>query len=226
MEYMDKLSQVKLFKGLSPADIETVFHCLQAKRMSYKKGNIITHAGDEIRTIGIVVKGKVEVSKVNISGRKTILTLIDTGELFGEIISFANIKSPVTTTAAADSEIFFIKVDQMIHSCSNCCDHHAKLIQNMLMVIAGKNLVLNQKINYLLMKGMREKLANYMMEQAVIHNSPTFEMSYDRNSLADYLNVDRSAMSRELGRMRDEGLIEYYKSSVKILDVEALKSFC
>ena len=93
------------------------------------------------------------------------------------------------------------------------------------MVISQKNFTLNNKINYLLIKGMREKLANYILEQNALHKSQTFNMAFDRNSLADFLNVDRSAMCRELGRMRDENIIEYYKSSIKILDIEKLKSY-
>ena len=224
-KHIEVLQNVNLFDKINPLELEAILKCLGAITKSYHKGDIITLVGDNVTAIGIIVSGNVEIIKENFAGRKTILTFLGVGEIFGEVICFSAIKSPVSVVALTDTTVVFIDVNRLVTSCTNSCEFHTQLIQNMLMVISQKNFTLNNKINYLLIKGMREKLANYILEQNALHKSQTFNMAFDRNSLADFLNVDRSAMCRELGRMRDENIIEYYKSSIKILDIEKLKSY-
>lgn len=172
---------------------------------------------------GIVLSGISQVIKTDAAGRQMILSVLASTDLFGEVLACADIKkSPVTITAASKCEVLFIDFNRVVHLCSNACEFHSILIKNMLRVIARKNLELNRKINYLSLKGMREKLSAFMLDQAEKNGSMKFKISMSRSELADYLNVDRSAMSRELSRMKHEGILETDKNLFIIRDVNYL----
>ncbi|MEG0502735.1 MAG: helix-turn-helix domain-containing protein, partial [Cellulosilyticaceae bacterium] len=133
--------------------------------------------------------------------------------------------SPVTVRTKGKTKILFIPYEKVITSCGNTCTFHIQLIKNMLMVLGEKNYALNNKIDYLILKGMRKKLITYLLAQAKVQNSMAFNINLNRNELAEYLNVSRSAMSRELSRMKEEKLIDYYKNGFKIMNVECLREF-
>jgi CRP-like cAMP-binding protein len=145
--------------------------------------------------------------------------------MFAEgIVCTADRISPVTVKTKEQSKVLFIPFERIVKTCGNSCEFHAQLIRNMMLVLSEKNYNLNQKIELLMLKGMREKLATYLLSESRKHNSLTFQIVPNRNELAEFLNVSRTSMCRELAKMRDEGLLDYYQNSFKILALEELKS--
>ena len=181
-------------------------------------------AGDPLHGIGIVLDGEVEVVRENAAGSKSIIAFISKGNTFGEIAAFAGQETwPSTVTARKESLLMFIPPDRFMGNCPRACAFHKTLIQNMLKILSEKAVQLSRKVEYLGIKSMRAKLCTYLLEQRRINNSSTFILPVNKNELADYLNVSRPSMSRELGRLRDEGVLDFYLSSVRLLNEEALR---
>lgn len=219
----DILLQMNLFEGILSQELGAILKCLNAQKSHYKKGEFITVCGGEINSFGVILSGSVQVLKDDVTGRQTILSAFGSGETFAEVLVCSGIKkSPVTVLAVTEADVLFLNYAQVVRTCTNACVFHTKLIQNMLKVLAQKNLVMNSKISYLTIKGMRQKLATYLLSQYKVKGEMVFEIPFTRSELADFLNVDRSAMSRELCRMRNEGMIEFQKNGFKLLDIEGL----
>lgn len=212
----DKVKYNPLWNGIEPDDFEKMFRCIEAKTHLYKKGEIILLSGDTVNFIGLILSGSVKIVKEDVNGNITILTEIGVSELFGEAFACAGIKqSSVTVQSSEESEILFINYKKIINHCSSACDFHSKLIENMLRIIANKNLLLNQKIEILSKGTTREKLLAFFNVQRGM--AKKFTIPYNREELAHYLCVDRSAMSKELCKMRDEGLIKFNKNLFEFL---------
>jgi CRP-like cAMP-binding protein len=205
-----------LFKGIAFSDFDRMLACISADTAKYQKKEIILLSGDAVDFVGLVLSGSVQIIKEDIDGRITILTELGVSELFGEAFACAEIaQSPVTVQAVEDTEVLLINYKRIITSCASACPFHTKLIENMLRLIAQKNLMLNQKIEILSKRTTREKLLAFFE----IQRGPArkFTIAYNREELAHYLCIDRSAMSGELCKMRDEGLIRFQKNSFEIL---------
>jgi len=212
----DKVKSNPLFDGIAFSDFENMLSCLSAKTVRYKKGGVILLSGDAVNFVGMILSGSVQIIKEDPDGRVAILTELSISDIFGEVFACAGIShSPVTIQASEDSEILFIDYNKIITSCSSACPFHARLIENMLKLIAVKNLLLNQKIEILSKRTTKEKLLCYFDLQRGAARK--FNIPFNREELARYLCVDRSAMSNELCKMRDEGLIRFIKNTFEIL---------
>lgn len=175
-------------------------------------------AGESIRNVGIVISGKIAVIKEDGFGNRSIIAEMTPGEMFGEAFACAGIGNiTVSVLAAADSEILMIDYKKIIATCSSACVYHTKLIENMLEILAKRVLMMNQRIDVISKRTTREKLMAYFEIQKAAAKSDRFTIPYNREELADFLFVDRSAMSRELCRMREEGLIDFRKNRFEIL---------
>lgn len=204
-----------LFEGVAFSDFERMADCLSAKTAVYQKGKVILLSGDTMDFVGFVLSGGVQIIKEDRNGRVTILTALGISELFGEVFACAGVsQSPVTVLAAEDAEILLLDYKRFITSCSAACSCHARLIENMLRLIARKSLALNQKIDILSSRTTREKLLLFFDTHRGA--AKKFTIPYNREELAQYLCVDRSAMSNELCKMRDEGLIRFRKNTFEI----------
>ena len=204
-----------LFQRISFSDFERMLGCMSAKTVFYKKDDVILLSGDTINFVGLILSGSVKIIKEDIDGRFSILTKFDVSEVFGEAFACAGIsQSPVTIQAAEDSEILFIDYKKIITSCTNVCPFHSMFIENMLKLVALKNLMLNQKIEILSKRTTREKLMCYFDTQRGA--AKKFTIPFNREELARYLCVDRSAMSNELCKMRDEGQIKFNRNEFEI----------
>lgn len=224
--YLEVIKKVVLFYNIEETDLEHLVNCLQGYIKVYEGDEILFTLGDEVNTIGIVLEGQVEIVKENLAGDRNIVAILEASHMFGEgIVCTAKRISPVTVRTKGKVKVLFIPYEKVIKSCGNVCSFHIQLIKNMLMVLGEKNYALNNKIDYLILKGMREKLVTYLLEQAKAQNSLAFNINLNRNELAEYLGVSRSSMSRELSRMKEENLIDYYKNGFKIMNVESLRSF-
>lgn len=225
-KHLAVLQSCPLFASISAREMIEMLSCLDAHVKRFEKNETVLRAGDAVDSIGVVLEGIVEVSREDAAGRRMILTMLDAGSLFAESFVCAGVPvSPVSVRAASDCAVLLLAFDRVMNSCSHSCSHHRLLVRNMLLVTAKKNLLLNRKIEFLMMKGMREKIAAFLLEHVKKGaSSATFRIPMSRNELAEFLNVDRSALSRELSRLRGEGLIDYYKESFSVSDVARLSA--
>ena len=205
-----------LFAGIASSDFEGMLGCLSAQRQQYAAGDVILFSGDPVSFVGILLSGSAKIIKEDQQGNNTILAEVDAPGLFGEVFVCAGVShSPVTVLAATGCDLLRIDYRRIITTCSAACPFHARLIENMLRLIANKSLLLNQKIEILSKRTTREKLLAFFD----LHRGTarTFTIPYNREELAQYLCVDRSAMSSELGRMQREGLIRFEKNTFELL---------
>ena len=205
-----------LFQRIAYSDFELMYGCLSARTASYKKDDVILLSGDTVNFVGLILSGSVRIIKEDVDGNIAILAELSVSDTFGEVFACAGVsQSPVTIQAAENSEVLFFDYKKIITSCSSACPFHARLIENMLKLVAQKNLLLNQKIEILSKRTTREKLLCFFDIQRGA--AKKFTIPFNREELAHYICADRSAMSNELCKMRDEGLIRFKKSTFEIL---------
>ena len=216
----DLILQLKspLFDGITPSDRKPMLHCIGYHVGKYSKGEIIAFEGENLKHIGIVLSGSVDMVKEDLWGNKTMLIRMRKNELFGETFACGNDNlSVVTFVVSDDAEVMFMPFSRVMHSCTMACEFHHRLIENMVKVIADKNRDLMQKVDVVSKRTIREKLLAYLSIQAQQQDSRYFEIPLGRVELAEYLCVDRSALTRELAKMKDDGLIDYDRNCFKIL---------
>lgn len=222
-QYYPILKRCALFRGIEESNYMDLLGCLDAQIKHFNEDEYIFFAGDKINRVGVVLSGTVEILKENLAGNKHIIAILDSSHLFAEgIVCTADRLSPVTVQAKEETNIMFIPYEKIIRSCGQSCSYHIELIQNMMVVLGEKNINLNWKLELLTLKGMREKLASYLIKASYENRSNTFQIPLNRSELSDFLNVSRTSMCRELTRMKDDGLIDLYGRSFKILDKEGL----
>lgn len=212
-KFLELLGGVPLFEGIETEDLARMLECLGAIVRAFKRDDYVWFAGDGISNVGVVLNGRVCVLKEDIHGNRRILATVGPGNVFGETLAFSQAKeSPVTVQACSDAAVLFVDFRRICTICPNACVFHSRLIRNMLRLIAEKNRVLNEKLDILGMRTTREKIGAYLTNQAQAQGKTTVTVPYDRGALADYLCVNRSALSRELGKMREEGLIDFHRN--------------
>lgn len=215
---MKILEKVSIFNDFTDNEIETIIECLNGKIRSYGKHESIVLAGDKVSSLGIVLSGNVQISREDIMGNRMIVAGLLEGEIFGETFASAGLEvSPVSIYALMPSKILWLSINRIVSPCASVCGFHSKLIRNLLQLIATKNMFLNERMNLLSKRTIREKIMSYLVSQAGEQSSSEFEIPLNRNELADYLCIDRSAMSRELGKLRDEGMIEFHKNTFHLI---------
>lgn len=208
------LTKTNLFRGINADEIALALKCLDPHERAYKKGELIFRAGDKITQIGLVLEGSVNIVVNFFWGNSNIFGHIEKGKIFGEAYAAVSAKElPCDVVAAEDSQILFLNFQKILTTCSSCCSFHNKLIHNIVRISAMKNLKLSSRMMHIAPKSIRDKLLSYLSEQAMENGSPSFNIPFSRQELADYLGVDRSALSNELSKMQKDGLITYKKSS-------------
>jgi CRP-like cAMP-binding protein len=207
-----------LFKGVAKADLESLFSCLGLKSRFFKKGESIWQAGDVVREIGIVATGRVHVLKLDYWGNSNIIAEIGAGGLFGEAVAFSSSgEIPNFVMASEDTEAAFFSAMRLVAACPSSCPFHSLAIRNMIAAFAMKNMMLEEKMEHITKRGTREKLLSYLSSQSRQKQSRKFDISFDRQELADYLSVDRSALSYEMSKLKAEGMILYRKNHFELL---------
>ena len=207
-----------LFQNILPEDIPVMLKRLHAYTKSYQKEEYIRHAGDPADFIGIVESGSIHVLQDDYYGNRNITASISEGSLFGEAFVCAGIPHlPVDIVAAEDCTIIFFKGKKLLNTCDNGCKFHHTLIRNLLGIVAQNNMYLNQKIKYTSRKTTREKLMAYLTDQAKMKGSNDFTIPFNHQELADYLGVERSAMSAELGKLTKLGILQTQRSHFTLL---------
>ncbi len=217
------LSKCDLFRDIKKDELGCLISCLGAKVKKYKSGQYIFLAGDKLSYIEVVLSGLAEIIKENLAGNKHIVAMLQPSDLFAEgIVCTESRISPVTVRAKQDMDVLLIPHERIIKSCGRSCSYHIGLIQNMMVVLGENNSRLNEKIELLTLKGMREKIASYLVSEVNERQESDFEIMLNRTQLAEYLNVSRTSMCRELSRMKEDGLIDYYGKKFKVLDKRGL----
>ena len=218
-EILPLLKNIALFDGIHEDELLHLLSCLNAKVADYKKGGFVWLQGDSNYRVGIVLAGKVHITKEDVMGNRSLIASIEAPSIFGEsMVSSEAESSPVSVQAAADSKIMLIDFARLVKSCSSACEFHSRLVQNMMKIIARKNIYLNEKISYLKRTTTRQKLAAYLLAHMESRSSMRLTIPLSREELADYLGVNRSALSRELSFMKRDGLIDYRKNNFEILN--------
>lgn len=213
------LSHTPLFAGVAPQEIEAMLACLDTERRHYTKGQIILRSGDTVRSMGIVLSGRVLIEKTDLWGNATVLDSVGPGQIFAETYACTPQEPLMVDAVAAESaEVLFIQVARVLEVCPNSCVHHHTLIRNLLSLSAQKNLLLSRKIFYTAPKTIRARLLSYLSDQAIRCGRRSFTIPFNRQQLADYLNVERSALSNELSKMQQDGLIETERNYFRLLD--------
>lgn len=207
-----------LFDGIDPRDRNAMLDCTGYHIGTYRKGDIVAFEEENIKHIGIPLTGSVDMIKEDLWGNKTMLVRTHKGDLFGETFACSEDNlSMVTFIVSEDAKILFMPFDRVMHSCTMACEFHHKLIMNMVRIIANKNRDLIRKADVISKRTIREKLLAYLSIYAQTQKSRYFEIPLGRVELAEYLCVDRSAMTRELVKMKADGLIDYDKNCFRIL---------
>jgi len=211
-EHLQLLKSVGLFQGIDAAELETMLICIGAKVEGVRKDSIILLAGDKPRHVGIVVKGQVHIVREDFDGNRSLMAVLTPGDIFAEALCCAGVsESPVTVIADQDSTVMLLSFERILLTCPNSCPFHKKLIENMLWLIAGKNLMLQSHMEILSMKSIRAKVMRYI-ESFMPKQGREITIPLNREELANYLCIERSALSHELMRMKKDGLIEYRKN--------------
>ena len=220
-KYFDLLLNTPLFDRIDREELSSLLGCLQAKLITAEKGEPLFLEGDAAGFIGIVLEGAVQIVRDDYYGTRSVLSHAEPGQLYGEAYACSNLETmPVSGYALKSCKIMLLSCRKMLTVCSNACRFHNQLVKNLLQVVAVKNVELSQKIQFMSQKTTREKLLSYLSAQAVRAGAPEFDIPMDRQQLADFLGVERSAMSATLSRLRDEGVLEFHKSHFRLLRQE------
>ncbi|MBR0194698.1 MAG: Crp/Fnr family transcriptional regulator [Paludibacteraceae bacterium] len=216
-EFVPVLKRTKLFSGVGDDDISTMLSCLEARLLTYKKGEHVLRQGEHLSDILVLAEGSLHIQRDDYWGNRSILGHIGVGEIFGEAYVAPESGTLLNDVIAVeDSAVFFFDVKRVISTCSSACRFHTMVVQNLFFAISEKNRGLVQKLDYMSRRTTREKLLSYLSEEAKKQNSASITLPFNRQQLADYLSVDRSAMSNELCKMRDEGLLEFQKNRFRL----------
>ena len=207
--FFEVLLTCPLFAGIRREELTSMLDCLGGKTVEISKGAPVFLEGDPAQFVGVVLSGAIQILRDDYYGNRSVMTAVEPGELFGEAFSCAGIKTlPVSAIALKNSTVLLLDCKHVLTVCPKACQFHNQLVNNLLRVMARKNLALSQKIQVMSHKTTKEKLMSYLLDQAKRKQSPEFVIPYDRQALADYLGVERSAMSAEISKLKKAGIID------------------
>lgn len=219
---MDKeLSIIKkspLFGGVEEKEIGQMLNCLSVVKRDYVKNEVILHSGDSINSVIMVLSGCIHIVSDDFWGNRNIIAEAVPGDVFAESYACAQKRElEVSAIAVEDAKVMFMDVGRFMTTCSSACTFHVRLIRNLLSVLAQKNIAMYEKLTHLTQRSTRGKLLSYLSEESQKQGSASFDIPFNRQQLADYLSVDRSAMSNELSKMRDEGILSFEKNHFRLM---------
>jgi len=217
-KYIPTLKNTRLFAGVGESEISAMLSCLQAGLRTYKKGEYVLRQGEHLDNIPVLVEGKLHIQCDDYWGNRSIINVVNVGEMFGEAYAAPDSGTLMNDVLAVeDCAVIFFDVKRVVTVCPTACRFHSMVVQNLFFAISEKNRRLVRKLSHMSRRTTREKLLAYLSEEAKQHGSSEFTIPFNRQQLADYLSVDRSAMSNELCKLRDEGLIRFEKSRFVLL---------
>ena len=216
---IEQIKNIPLFLGIRNEDLAPMLACLGNTVRSYHKGEYIFLSEEPVKSIGIILQGTVHMVKEDLWGNKTILAFMSKGELFGEtFVCSGSYASTVSFLCSEQCRVLFLPFSKVLHHCTRECVFHHRLIENMVLFIANKNMMLMEKIEIISKKTLRERILTYLSLQAHLSGQYAFEIPLGRLELADYLCADRSALTRELNRMKKDGIISFEKNTFRLMN--------
>lgn len=213
MDTLPILAQSLLFQGVSLQDLPHLIRCLEPREVTYPKDYTIIEEGDVLDELAVIISGSVNIVRHDFWGNRTLVAKLGAGDIFAETVACTEEKSVASVITEEKTVVLFMGVQKIITTCPSTCIFHQSIIENMVRLLAHKNLVLMQKMNHITKRSTHEKLLSFLSEQAMNTGQQEFTIPFDRQQLADFLCVDRSAMSSCLSKMKNEGLIEYNKNT-------------
>ncbi|SHK49998.1 cAMP-binding domain of CRP or a regulatory subunit of cAMP-dependent protein kinases [Hathewaya proteolytica DSM 3090] len=222
-DYLSTIEKLPLFQGIKEEDLISLLQCLNPKIQTFGKNEPIVSFGENIDKFGIILEGEASVLKETSEGNRVIIAIVKEGDLFGEMLVFSSRKKwPVTVRVQNSCKVLFLKNSDLISRCNKMCTWHNTFLENFIKIISDKALMLNKKVQYLSIKSIKGKIAAYLLDQQQKTNIYTINIPLKRNELAEFLNVSRPSLSREMCELRDEGIIDFHLSTFRIKDPEAL----
>lgn len=220
-EFMPLLSASPIFNGVEEREIFSMLRCLDVKESLFQRGEYILRAGEPAGDMGLLLTGSALVAQEDFWGNRNIMARVSPGQLFAEAFACApGAELTVSVVAEEGCRVLFLNVSRVLTTCPTACAHHSRVIRNLLAELAVKNLGLNEKMTHMARRSTREKLRSYLSAQARRQGSADFSIPFSRQQLADYLSVERSGLSAELGKMRDEGILDFYKNHFTLYGLE------
>lgn len=221
IQYVKSLSKSPLFARISEKELITMLTCLRAQIITAEKGKVILHQGDPAKQFGVLLSGSANIVHVGETGNHIIIANVKPDETFAETFACAEFDAlPVSVIANEPCTMLMLEHSRVVTGCRNGCTMHSRLVTNLLKILAKKNLVLNQKLQIVMQRTTREKLLLYLQTERKKAESNCFTIPFDRQGLADYLGVERSAMSAELSRMQKSGILRYCRNEFEFLSEE------
>lgn len=217
MKISPALVDVPLFRGIAAEELPELLACVEAREGRYRKGELLLRRGEPTDRLGLVLSGAVHIVREDFWGSRTIVGTAGQGDIFAESYALGRQPLGVSVLAAADTEALFLNAGRAVSGCREVCACHGRLTWNLMALLAEKNLMLTAKMVHMARRTTREKLLSYLSAQALLAGGPEFDIPLDRQQLADYLAVDRSAMSAALGKLRDEGVLVFRKNHFHLL---------
>lgn len=218
LKYLEILKKCPLFDGIEENNLIKMLSCLGARVLSFDKKFTVFSEGSKAKYLGIVLSGSVQTVLIDYDGNRSILSNMEASEVFAEDYACAEISAiPVTVVANEPSEVMFIDCSHILHTCSNNCGFHQQLIYNLMKDLATKTIMFHQRVEVTSKRTTREKLMTYLSIEAKKCSSNSFDIPFDRQELADYLEVDRSGLSAEISKLRSEGILESSKNHFRLL---------
>lgn len=212
------LAECPLFEGIAREDLVSMMGCIGGHTVKVQKGQAVLREGEPATQVGMVLSGAVRMERADYYGNRSIIAHLGPSQLFGETYACAGSAAlPISVIADEDSQVLLMDCRRITTSCSSACAFHSRIIHNLLRLVATKNMVYDQKIQITSQRSTREKLLAYLLSEAKAQNSRTITIPYDRQELADYLEVDRSGLSTQIGKLRKEGILESEKSRFTLL---------
>lgn len=223
-EVIKKIKKNQLFNHISEGEIEHILKCSNAQVLSFEDNQVVFQKDDVIKKLGIVLEGQFNLVSQKYNGTRVIVTALEENDLFGEALAFSSTRrSPYDLVCSGNSKALIMPYDVFFTMCDEMCVYHKILINNMLSILADKIIMLNNKMHILNAETLKGRIAVYLLNLYKKTNSLMFDMPMKRQELADFLNVKRPSLSRELSNMQQENIIDVYRSTVKIIDLERLE---
>ena len=216
-KYLSKIKKSPLFIGITEDELKRLLTCFQATVREYQVGDMIIRQGDIVSKIYLILDGVVNIEKDSYWGRRIIIQrLHEYNNIALCLATSKNTESTISAVVSKKTKVLAMNYSNCSSMCNNACSHHGKLIQNLFKILSKENIELLEKIENISQKSIRDKLLTYLSNESLKHKSPTFEISFNRQELADYLNIDRSAMSFEMSKLKNEGLIDFEKNKFSL----------
>ena len=209
-----------VLKGIDPCAYDEILSCANARTVKYKKDSVIFTVGTKTDEFGILISGTVHIENIDVWGNRVILHSIQSGNIFAETYALCNAPMTVYVTAVENSEVLFIDINALLSEKNREKAWYTKILHNMLILSANKNLAWSDRVFCTSSKSIRTRVMNYLSSQAIKCSSMDIIIPFNRQQMADYLNVERSALSKELGKMQKDGILTFNKNKFRLLKTE------